>query len=174
MMHKKFVILSFVSLLVTACTSSQQVESKTEFPGTQEEQRRTRLGALGGGDGLLKFGGRDKEDESGTASGIGVNSYIWRATLDTLSFMPFISADPFGGIIITDWYEDPKARGERFKMTIVMMSATLRSDAVKVSVFKQRYHDKAGWQDAEVTESLSRDLENKILTRARQLRAEKE
>ena len=178
MMKKYIPIFTCVLLLLTGCATSKpsdtsQPKNTSEFPGTREEQRREKIGALGGGDGLFKFGGRSKDDE-GPASGIAVNSYAWRATLDTLSFMPLVSADPFGGVIITDWYEDPNARGERFKMNVVMMSKTLRSDAVKLSVFKQRYDAKTGWQDIAVSPSVSRDLENKILTRARQLRVTKE
>lgn len=179
MMRHYFTIFTCLFLLLTGCQSSQEAKpdsasgTGSQFPGTREEQRREHVGKLGGGDGLFSFGGSNKED-SGPASGIMVNSYAWRASLDTLSFMPLVSADPFGGVIITDWYEDPSARGERFKMTVIMMSKTLRSDAVKLTVFKQRYDDKTGWQDVPVSDKVSRDLENKILTRARQLRVAKE
>jgi len=168
-----------LSLLLTGCNSLKEKGSPTSqdstsrFPGTREEQRREHVGKLGGGGGLFSLGGKEKDD-SGPASGIAVNSYVWRASLDTLSFMPLLSADPFGGVIITDWYEDPSARGERFKMTVIMMSRTLRSDAVRLTVFKQRHDNTTGWQDVSVPEKVSRDLENKILTRARQLRIEKE
>jgi hypothetical protein len=119
---------------------------------------------LTGGAGL--FGGGSKE----TGPAIGVNSYLWRATLDTLSFMPFASADPFGGVIITDWYEDPKVKGERFKVTALILDKTLRADGIKVTLFKQKLDDKGVWRDTEVNPHVARDLEDTILTRARELR----
>lgn len=174
MTNKYLFIVTVVTLLTSACTS-KNIQSNAEFPGTREDQRRERVGKLGGEDGLIKFGGRSKEEDEGRGNtGIGINSYLWRSTLDTLSFMPLISADPFGGVVITDWYEDPQARGERFKITVVILSKTLRSDAVKVSVFKQQRSDTSTWQDATASQTLARDLENKILTRARQLRLKKE
>ena len=102
--------------------------------------------------------------------GIGVNAYLWRATLDTLSFMPLSSADPFGGVVITDWYTPPASPDERFKATAYILERTLRADGVRVAVFRQVAADGAGWRDAEVGETLGTDLENTILTRARQLR----
>ena len=91
-------------------------------------------GGLFGGDGLNIFG-KDKDSQKGGGSGIGVNSFLWRATLDTLSFMPLNSADPFGGVIITDWYTPPESSDERFKLTAYILGTALRSDAIKVSVF---------------------------------------
>lgn len=155
---------------------SDSLESKTEFPKSPEDQRRARNGKLTGEGGLVLFGGKKDSSESGdgSVSGIGINSYLWRATLDTLSFMPLASADPFGGVIITDWYEDAKVRGERFKVNAVILGSELRSNAVKVSVFKQTYNKATGWRDQEPGEQLASELEDKILTKARQLRIAKE
>src|SRR5579862_8835017 len=75
---------------------------------------------------------------------LGVNSYLWRATLDTLSFMPLVSADPFGGVIITDWYEDPKTPGERFKVNALILDKSLRADGVRITVFKQFSDKRSG------------------------------
>jgi hypothetical protein len=117
------------------------------------------------------FGG-DKEDKSsGGASGIGVNSFLWRAALDTVAFMPVASADPFGGVILTDWYENPDKPGERFKLNIYILDRQLRADAVRVAVFKQeREKKKDAWRDAKVPAQTGTDIENTILTRARELR----
>ena len=100
---------------------------------------------------------------------IGVNSFLWRAALDTLSFMPLASNDPFGGVIITDWRTDPNAPTERFKMTVYILDTRLRADGVKVNVFKQ-VNGVNGWVDAAVDPDTSLQIENAILTRARQLR----
>ena len=117
--------------------------------------------------GLTLFGGDSKTDQ---ATGIGVNSFLWRASLDTVSFMPLTSADPFGGVIITDWYEDPKTPNERFKLTVYIMDRRLRADGVKVSVFRQTKDANGGWTDAATNEATGTQIENAILVRARQLR----
>jgi hypothetical protein len=103
-------------------------------------------------------------------AGIGVNSYLWRATLDTLSFMPLASADPYGGTIITDWYADPQKPNERFKATVYILDTRLRADGLSVSVFKQTKDASGQWVDSPVANQTSIDIENAILTKARQLR----
>jgi hypothetical protein len=119
------------------------------------------------------FGSDKKKDNGGGGGGgpgIGVNSYLWRATLDTVSFMPLASADPFGGVIITDWYSPPATPDERFKVNIFILGRDLRADGVKASVFHQK-RDKTGqWVDAVVDQKTGTDLENAILNRARELR----
>ena len=111
---------------------------------------------------------RAKAAETDTAL-VGVNAFLWRASLDTIDFMPLASADPQGGIIITDWYTNPKVPDERFKMTIYILDTRLRADGVNVSVFKQT---KAGseWVDAATDPDTEVQLENAILTRARELK----
>jgi hypothetical protein len=104
------------------------------------------------------------------ASGISVNAFLWRASLDTLSFIPLASADPFGGVIITDWYRSENSDRERFKITIYILDRALRSDGVRATIFKQIAKPGQVWVDAPGNASLNRALEDKILTRARQLR----
>ena len=120
--------------------------------------------------GLSLLGG---EDEGGSQSGgspIAVNSYLWRASLDTISFMPLTSADPFGGVIITDWYSPAEVRDERFKVNIYILGRDLRADGVRAAVFRQRQDPFDGWVDADVNKDTATDLENAILSRARELR----
>ncbi|HUO02066.1 MAG TPA: DUF3576 domain-containing protein [Rhizomicrobium sp.] len=100
---------------------------------------------------------------------LGVNSYLWHATLDTLSFMPLASADPFGGVIITDWYVAPTAPNERLKVTIYILDRNLRADGLKVVVFRQTRNG-AVWTDAAPSPDTAHKLEDAILTRARELR----
>jgi hypothetical protein len=111
----------------------------------------------------------NKQQESGT--GLSVNAYLWRGALDTLSFMPLASADPFGGVIITDWYAPPAANGERFKATAYILGRELRTDGVRVSVFRQ-IRDGNQWVDAPINPATATDIENKVLARARELRAQ--
>jgi hypothetical protein len=117
-----------------------------------------------------------KEMDTGTsiASGstrmtLGVNSYLWHASLDTLSFLPLVSADPFGGVIISEWYVAPTSPDERLKVTIYIMDRALRADGLKVVVFRQVRAGTA-WQDAAPSADTAHKLEDSILTRARELR----
>lgn len=126
--------------------------------------------SLFGPGGLFGLGGGGK-DEGG---GIGVNSFLWRASLDTIAFMPLASADPFGGVLITDWYVNPQHPNERFKMTIYILDKRLRADGVKVSVFRQEQGSGGNWQDAPSNPETGVRVENAILTRARQLRIDSE
>ena len=103
-------------------------------------------------------------------STIGVNAYLWRASLDTLAFMPLTSADPYGGLIITDWYANPSKPDERFKCTVYILDSRLRADALNVTVYKQVRDASGAWADAAVSDPTPADIENAILTRARQLR----
>jgi hypothetical protein len=100
---------------------------------------------------------------------LGVNSYLWHASLDTLRFMPLASADPFGGVIITDWYSAPQAPNERLKVTIYILDRKLRADGIKITVFRQTRNG-AVWADAAVNPDTANKLEDAILTRARELR----
>jgi hypothetical protein len=111
-----------------------------------------------------------EDDKKGGAVGIGVNSFLWRASLNTLSFMPLVSADPFGGVIITDWYSPSTNPGERFKLTVFILDRRLRADGVRVSVFRQRRTAAGEWADAAVAGDTARAMENAILTGARQMR----
>ena len=119
---------------------------------------------LGGGSGPKQVNNPD------SAVSIGVNGYLWRATLDTLSFMPLASADPYGGVVITDWYINPEKPDERFKCTVYILDARLRADGLNVAVFKQNKNAGGDWIDAPSTTQTETDIENSILTRARQLR----
>ena len=100
---------------------------------------------------------------------IGVNSYLWRATLDTLSFMPLAQTDSNGGVVVTDWYQNPANPGERMKVTVAILDQDLRADAVRVSAARQVFN--AGqWTDAPVQAATVQKLEEIILTKARDLR----
>ena len=105
-----------------------------------------------------------------TPASIGVNGYLWRATLDTLSFMPLVSADPWGGTVITDWYANPEKPDERFKATVYILDTRLRADGLNVALQKQVRAPDGTWRDAAVSPQTETDLENAILTKARQLR----
>lgn len=125
-----------------------------------------------GGIDLFDLGGSKKKGQSGP--GIAVNSFLWRASLDTIAFMPLSSADPFGGVIITDWYSPPETPKERYKMSVYILGRQLRADGVKVAVFRQQTKGPNEWESKSVSASTATSLENKILSRARQLRLSSE
>lgn len=110
-----------------------------------------------------------KSSKVDVQQGIGVNGYLWRASLDTLSFMPLLTADPWGGVINYDWYANPQTPSERFKATVFILDTRLRADALKVTVTKEIKGADGQWTAAPVAAQTEADLENAILTKARQL-----
>jgi hypothetical protein len=100
---------------------------------------------------------------------IGVNSYLWRASLDALSFMPLVQTDSNGGVIVTDWYANPSNPGERMKVTVTILDQDLRADALRVAASRQVSQNGA-WVDAPVQAATVQRLEDIILTKARDLR----
>jgi hypothetical protein len=102
---------------------------------------------------------------------IGVNSYLWRASLDALSFMPLLQSDSAGGVIITDWYTNPQNPGERMKVTVMILDKDLRADALRVTAAREVAAN-GGWAPAPVEAATVQKLEDVILTRARDLRRE--
>lgn len=119
----------------------------------------------------LGIGGKGTNPADAGSGALGVNAYLWRGALDTLSFMPLASADPFGGVIITDWYQPSSSPGERFKATAYILGRQLRADGVRVSVFRQVMNS-GRWVDQPVSPVTTGEIENKVLARARELRAQ--
>lgn len=112
--------------------------------------------------------------ESGSVAGADsltpVNRYLWRASLDTLSYLPLASTDPFTGVIATDWAASPNAPGERFKVTAYVNSPSLTANSLQVAVFREVRSEDGGWVTAPVAGTTARQLEDAILLRARQLK----
>ena len=161
--------------LLAACgDSNQRLVNNDEYGDYRGGRARNR--PQGANAGLVVFG-VDKDREAreaaaaGGAAGLSVNAYLWRATLDTLSFMPLASADPFGGTIITEWYTPASANNERFRAQAYVLGRQLRSDGVRVQVFRQTL-DRGQWVDSPVSAATNSDLEDKVLARARELRSQ--
>lgn len=121
------------------------------------------------GPGGINFGGSSQTAPS-DGSGLGVNAFLWRASLDTVSVWPVASADPYGGVIITDWYTPPQTPSERFKLNVYIIDRALRADGIRVAVFRQVRTASGEWQDAQVQQETATKLEDAILMRARQMR----
>jgi len=160
-------ILTGLISAFTACQYADVVQEEVGGGKLSPYHDPDRSGLFGEG-GIQFLGPRD--DDVGGGTGVTVNSQLWRASLDTISFMPLSSADPFGGVIITDWYASPDSPGERFKVTIFILDRTLRADGLRVAVFRQQLSDQGNWIDSSISPSTATSLENKILERARQFR----
>lgn len=176
MISIKNICIAFLSvLLLAACSGAPKGEAKyptgaarSETPGGQNDIYGKGESVFGKG-GLFSLG-KNKDDNTGQ-NGIGVNSYLWRAALDTVSFMPLASADPFGGVILTDWYTPEATPNERLKLNVFILDRQLRSDGIQVKVFRQVRKGKGSdWKDSDASPGTARQLEDTILTRARQLR----
>jgi hypothetical protein len=130
-----------------------------------------KMGAVNSDDTLFSFGTDKGGKGTDGGSGLGVNAYLWRGALETLSFMPLASADPFGGVIITDWYQPPQSAGERFKATAYILGQQLRADGIRVTIYRQ-VQQNGQWVDAAVDPTTRAEIENKVLARARELRVQ--
>lgn len=165
-------LLAFAALALAGCQyADPDTTYPTRGPGGKPtyEQPESVFGPQGLSSAAL-FGNGEALPQEGGGAGIGVNSFLWRASLDTVSFMPLATADPFGGVIITDWYAPPETPSERFKVNVFILGRDLRADGVRARVFRQLLTGDNQWRDAEVDENTGIELENAILTRARQLR----
>ena len=170
-MTKKLLAILLLPLAFAACSSGDVKPVGANEYNDMQTQNGGDIGKLGGGDGLvLGVGGKNgKGSRQDDGAALGVNAYLWRAALDTLSFMPLVSADPFGGVIITDWYQPPQANEERFKATAYILGRQLRADGIRISIFRQT-RENGAWQDAAVATATTGELEDKVLARARELR----
>jgi Domain of unknown function (DUF3576) len=169
------VLWSAILLSLAACGSSKLADNIRPVGEDEYNDYRNNNGDRGKlfGDQGLVFGvgkgARPNGAEEGAA--LGVNAYLWRGALDTLAFMPLASADPFGGVIITDWYQPPASPGERFKATAYILGRQLRADGIKVTIFRQ-VEERGAWVDAPIAHTTSAEIEDKVLARARELRSQ--
>ena len=153
----------------SAITPNQVPDNYSGEGGPNSESSRL-IGSATGSDVILGTSKNKPADQGGGGgAGLGVNAYLWRGALDTLSFMPLASADPFGGVIITDWYQPQGAGGERFKATAYILSRELRADALRIAMFRQ-VEQKGQWVDAPMNPGTVSEIENRVLSRARTMR----
>jgi hypothetical protein len=169
------IIFVAIAIGLVGCSGSgNDVEAPQTSGMDNNEQIRDHYGTVWGeGETLFQRSTGDSANEDGandgSYAGIGVNAYLWRAALETLNFLPLVQADPFGGVIITDWYS-PQSRDERFKLNVYILDTELRADGIKVAVFRQTSADN-GWQDVPLADAeTATKIEDSILTRARELR----
>lgn len=163
--HILFAALGVMALVLQGCTQGEPV-------GAAKTSNDLNIKGSDAGRGLFGDDGIFSDDPYSDGRSIGVNSFLWRASLDTISFMPVASADPFGGVIITDWYSTPESPNERFKLNVYILGRALRADGVRVAVFRQFLGRGGGWRDTTITDATATKIEDAILSRARQLRSE--
>lgn len=163
-----FCMLGLIGLLA-GCVDAVPLDTRSQDqkdndPFLDHSKRDTIFGEGG----LNLFSSKGGNNNGG--GGLSVNSYLWRASLDTIAFMPVNSADPFGGVIITDWYAPAESPNERLKLNIFILGKSLRADGIRVAVFRQVLGSDRVWRDAAVPEATKIKIEDSILTKARQMR----
>lgn len=155
----------FSCLVLVGCASSKPIG---DLPVGREETRKENFGKLFGPE-FLVFGKPDQHSSQIGGAGMSANPYLWKAALETLSFMPLVSADAVGGIIVTDWHASEASRGERLKVTVQITDRQLRADAVKVLIHKEIFRD-GRWVSATSDPAIARQMEDIILSKARDLK----
>jgi hypothetical protein len=153
-----------IVLLVAGCNN---VSKDNAPPVEKADKRKLGFGSIAGED-FLTFGGPRKN--TGPSNNLSVNQYLWQASLQTLEFLPLASIDSSGGVIVTDWYSTSTAPNEKVKVCVYILSNILRADAIKVIVYKQIRAANGNWIQAASCAQTATDLENIILTKARQLK----
>lgn len=166
-------IISIFALLglVVACSPTIERGDAEYRPQTSEERREDDMKSLvtKSDDPIVIYGGK-KNSESGGGAGFS-GSYLWRSSLDSISFMPLISVDANSGVILTDWYASPQTPNEKFKFNILILSSELQISSIKVNAFREIKTVSGQWKSAEVSKELVRTVEDKILKRAIALKA---
>ncbi len=163
-----FFILSFPFVLTLwGCAKDLNINNDEEIISKRDRLYKG-YGKFFGEDTLL-FGGDNNMGKKPDV-GIGVNTYLWRATLSTISFMPLKSVDPFGGVIITDWHVIPKIPKERFKVNVRILDRMLRADGLTISIFKE-IRQNGRWVSSSISNKSIQDLEDAILMKARLLKS---
>ena len=155
----KKILLLYVLIFLTACSSNNQTVKNTTKPEPGLFSKDASVGIN-----ITDLLGPRSDETS-----INVNGYLWRASLDVLSIAPLISTDALGGIIITDWYTNKNIKDKRIKITAHIRTTELRSDGIKVKVHVQKLIDNI-WSDTVTDNNLASKIENNILNEARNLR----
>lgn len=165
-----------LAVLVASCGGGDYSAKKDTAPPSGSQKGRYDPDNSVFGEGGFSLGkladgnlfGRSSDDAAGSAAP--VNRFLWQASLETLSFMPLASTDPFTGVIATDWSSTEAAPGERFKVTVYLSSPRLAATSVKVAVYRQVRDENGNWVQSVIDPETPRKIEDAILTKARQIR----
>lgn len=169
MLINKVILMIGMVYLLSGCSSFRDKNAPDEqAPMDSEDRRKFSFGSIVGDEALV-FGG-PKKKTGAASSGMSVNSYLWQASLDTLKFMPLVSTDANGGVIVTDWYSESQKSNERVKVTLYIRGLELRVEAIQAIVQKQILRN-GQWVNVDQADNLTAtNLENIILTKARSMR----
>ena len=168
-MKHRWVSLGTIAMVAFVLQACGNIQPKAEYPDELADRYAETGGSVLGSPGFKLFDDQQSNTDTG-GGGLAVNAYLWRATLDTLSFMPMLQVDPFGGVIITDWHDATQSGQERMKINGYILGRELRANGIRISVFRQVRASNGEWIDAAVKEEVATKLEDAVLTRARQLR----
>lgn len=169
-----------VALLLAGCGGAGGIQSVSEAPPVGTDTPRERLARSGNDSSIMDMLGERRAGNVVIGPGRGrtdplagsVNRQLWMASLDTLSFLPISSTDPFSGVIATDWGSLPDTPGERFRVTAFVTSTLLAPESLRVAVFRETRDRSGNWVSAPVAPETPRAIEDSILVRARQIRLE--
>ena len=169
---RSLLFLALTCIIMAGCAGNFELPDWVDAEASRERAQEREQKRDGGPSGkiqnnLLLF----QSDTADKGASIGVNALLWRASLDTVSFMPLEQADPYGGIIMTEWYINPENPNERYKIIIYILDTRLRADALRVSFFMQQLID-GEWVNKTTSDETRISLENSILTKARQFKQE--
>ena len=165
-MKNKLMLAAAVAVALSACGV------KPVAPEVNPTDMPKGPGLLSGESGNILDAFKSKGDAETQGGKLGVSVFVWRAALDSISFMPLTTADSNGGVIITDWYSAPATPSERVKVNVLITGKSVRADALKVTLFKQQKDAAGSWKDVAVNPETERQLEDAILTKARALRVQ--
>jgi len=183
-MKTKLLSVFLAAAVLTGCGSDPEKATPTADVPPPAPSAKSESGDSGVFGWLGVTGDSSTSSSSGSSSssglkpedrkGVAVNAYLWRSSLDSLSFMPMEQTDPFAGIIKTGWYTPPSTPNERLKVSVFILDTRLRAEAVRVSIFKEAKKPTGEWATATVDPETVTKLENVILDRARQLKIQSE
>jgi len=189
--HLSLIILVFASFLISACNKGadhNELRAKSQAVGDIIERSGTLIkdekDALKDAKNRLRSGGglmgkkpsnmlnilRGNDENVVGSMGLPINAVLWKSSLETISFMPLASADPFGGVIITDWYVDESNTNERCKLNIFIRGSELKAKNIRVGSFCQTLEQNGVWVDRKINKKNNRDLENAILNKAKKIK----
>lgn len=170
-----FRILSLIilSLLLVSCSGDVNTGPEVYDPQVGDDRHFSEMQSLitKSDEPVMLYGGKKKGSSDSDGGGSLANSYLWRAALESISFMPLIAVDSRGGAILTDWYSAHQSPNEKFKFNIIILSSELQISSIRVHAFKQVKGMAGQWHPVEVSKDLSRNIEDNILKKAISLKA---
>ena len=168
----RLLVVCFLVFFISACNGKVERNYDDYHPQVGEDRRDSKISSIitKSHDPIVLYGPKKGSSENGSASGM-ASSYLWKAALESVAFMPLISSDSNGGAIITDWYSVPESPNEQFKFNIFILNAELQVSSIKVVAFKQVRHGSGNWHYVKASKELSNDIEDSILKKAIALKA---